>query len=97
MSLDTMQKRMSAMFIGSPWRGAPVRAEDPGFLAGNRQAAALLYSGINAATAPGLIVLCSPALVIPQAANYNLIIPTSGISHLVVPQSGTAYIKPWTC
>ncbi len=48
MALDSMQKRMSAISPGSPWRGPMVDATESGFTQGNRQAAAYLYSGIAA-------------------------------------------------
>ena len=48
MAIDTRQKRMSALCIGGPQRGALVDASEVGFTQGNRQAAAYLYSGILA-------------------------------------------------
>lgn len=51
MAIDTAQKRMSAMFIGCPWRGPLVAAAEVGTTQGNRQAAAFLYSGILAGAA----------------------------------------------
>lgn len=49
MALDTAQKRMSAMNPACPWRGPLVDAtESGGFSVGNRQAAAFMYSGIEA-------------------------------------------------
>jgi hypothetical protein len=47
MAMDTAQKRMSAMHVSSPWRGAMVDAPEAGFSVGNRQAAAYMYSGIE--------------------------------------------------
>ena len=48
MAVDTEQKRMSAIHLRSPWRGPLVTAAESGFSKGNRQAAALHYSGIEA-------------------------------------------------
>jgi len=48
MALDTRQKRMSAMNVGSPWRGPMVDAAETGFEANNRAAALFLYSGLFA-------------------------------------------------
>lgn len=48
MAIDTMQKRMSAMNPGCPWRGPLVDAAESGFSSGNRQAANLSYSGVAA-------------------------------------------------
>jgi hypothetical protein len=48
MSLDTAQKRMSAINIGCPWRGPMIAAIEAGFDSGARAAAAFLYSGIAA-------------------------------------------------
>lgn len=47
MALDSLQKRMSAIHAGSPWRGSPVDAAETGLTVGNRMAAAGLYSGIE--------------------------------------------------
>ena len=52
MAIDSMQKRMSAMHHASPWRGPMVDATETGFSAGNRQAAAFMYSGIASGAAP---------------------------------------------
>lgn len=52
MAIDSKQKRMSAIHISSPWRGAMVDAAESGFNQGNRQAAAFMYSGISAAPPP---------------------------------------------
>jgi len=52
MALDTAQKRMSAMDPDLPWRGVGIDAAESGFSAGNRQAAADLYSGISSGGAP---------------------------------------------
>ena len=48
MAIDTAQKRMSAVHVASPWRGAMVDPTESGFTQGNRQAAAFMYSGILA-------------------------------------------------
>lgn len=48
MAVDTRQKRMSAVMVVLPWRGAMVDASQTGFTEGNRQAAAFCYSGIAA-------------------------------------------------
>lgn len=55
MALDTMQKRMSAMNHGSPWRGPLVDATEGGTTQGNRQAAAFMASSILAGAASGSI------------------------------------------
>ena len=54
MAIDSRQKRMSAILIVCPWRGPLVDASESSFTQGNRQAAALFYSGILAAAAAGL-------------------------------------------
>lgn len=47
MAIDSKQKRMSAIHVGMPWRGAMVDPAESGFNQGNRQAAAYMYSGIG--------------------------------------------------
>ena len=47
---DTEQKRLSAMLPMMPFRGPGVWAADTGFKVANRQAAALLYSGVTVLT-----------------------------------------------
>ena len=49
MAIDTVQKRMSALMPGLPFRGPLVDATESGFSKGNRQAADYHYSGIEAA------------------------------------------------
>lgn len=55
MAIDSKQKRMSAINISAPWRGAMVDATEVGFTQGNRQAAAYMYSGILAGGAVAII------------------------------------------
>ena len=61
MALDSRQKRMSAMNLGSPWRGPLVDATEAGFGQGNRAAACWLYSGIAATIVvevpPGVVTM----------------------------------------
>lgn len=57
MPMDTRQKRMSAMNIREPWRGALVDAPESGNTAGNRAAGAFMYSGIVGAAAVSIVVL----------------------------------------
>ena len=55
MALDTVQKRMSAIMPGLPFRGPLVDATESGFSKGNRQAADYHYSGIEAASPGGTV------------------------------------------
>lgn len=48
MAIDSRAKRMSAILIGKPFRGAMVHAPDTGFGQAERQASAFMYSGILA-------------------------------------------------
>jgi hypothetical protein len=48
-AVDTFQKRMSATFVGCPWRGPLVDATDSGFTKNNRYAAAFYYGGFSSA------------------------------------------------
>ncbi len=57
--IDSRAKRMSAIFVGQPWRGPMVYAPDVGFGQAERQAAAFMYSGILAGAA-----------VIPPATHF---------------------------
>ena len=54
MAIDDAAKRMSAIFVGMPWRGAYVQVDLP-FEQRHRQAAAYMYSGsVAQSTAGGL-------------------------------------------
>ena len=56
MALDIAQDRMAALNPACPWRGAMVDATIASFTAGNRQAAAYLYSGIAAEAAASVAI-----------------------------------------
>ncbi len=49
-NLDTEQKRLSGIMLMMPFRGPGVWPADTGFKVANRQAAALLYSGVTVLT-----------------------------------------------
>lgn len=51
MSIDSQQKRMSAMNPRCPWRGPRVDATETGFNEGNRRSALFSYSLIDVSVA----------------------------------------------
>lgn len=63
--MNTKQKRMSAIHIAEPWRGAMVDPTETGFTQGNRQAAAFMYSGIAAGGA------VAPAATLPPYVGFH--------------------------
>ena len=52
MAMNTRQKRMSAINVGSPWRGTMVDEAETGFNVGNRAAAAYFYAGLDFSVTP---------------------------------------------
>lgn len=76
MAIDTVQKRMSAINIAGPWRGAMVSAASPGFTAANRAAAAYMYG--LAAEEPTRVTLVARNNIIPGFHKHPTIRLASG-------------------